>query len=117
MHLFNDSGINLKINISLLIHFHRELSDSTPKQLILRVVTRENLLSNVRHCVYGEDNDELPLENIVSSQPRAEGSYYVYEWDRDDGTVRARFVDLGYGNVNSPKTLRLRIIAVIHDAK
>lgn len=51
------------------------------KQLILRVVTRENLLSNVRRCVYAEDNDDLPLENIVPSQPKVEGSYYVYEWD------------------------------------
>jgi hypothetical protein len=51
------------------------------KRLILRVVTRENLLSNVRHCVYAEDNDELPLENIMPSQPKVEGSYYVYEWD------------------------------------
>lgn len=51
------------------------------KRLVLRVVTRENLLTNVRRCVYPEDNDELPLDKIMPSQPKVENSYTVYEWN------------------------------------
>jgi hypothetical protein len=51
------------------------------KRLVLRVVTRENLLTNVRRCVYPEDNGELPLDKIMPSQPKVENSYTVYEWN------------------------------------
>ena len=33
----------------------------------------------------------------------------TWTWEREDGSVEATFLDLGYGNADSPRTLRLMI--------